>query len=202
LRNYKIFFIASVIFALLAAALAAYGYNSVAGMVPVVVSSTNIAPDEVVTGKNVIVGRTPRGALQGDTIRNINQIAGTAAKGYIPQGTVLRKSMFQPIDSAGVPAKLSLLDGRVAVAVSADIYTTVGNSLKAQNTVSVRASKEGTTRELIKEATVLAVPEKSGSKGAVILAVTPVEADAILSARSAGESLAMHLNPAAGGDKS
>ncbi|MTI84392.1 MAG: hypothetical protein FH756_10905 [Firmicutes bacterium] len=195
MRNYKLFFIASVAFAVMVAALAAYGYNSVAGMVPVVISSTSIAPDEMVTGKNVMPGRTPRGALKMDTIRDSRQLAGMTAKGYIPQGTVLRESMFQPISNAGVPAKLSLLNGRVAVAVPADIYTTVGNSLKEKNTVSVRASKEGITRELIKKATVLAIPKKGGVKGAVVLAVTPDEADAILSAQSAGESLAMHLNP-------
>ena len=150
---------------------------------------TEIQTDDLASPKTVGLGRTPRGALQSDTILNPADLAGMAAKGYIPAGTVLRKSMFQPMSNSGVPAKLKTMSGKVAIALAADINTTVGGVLKPNNQVTIKASDKGQTEALVNAATILSVPNQGTSDKAVIFAVTPSEAQAIWDAKSAGKTI-------------
>lgn len=188
----------SLILALAAAAAAAYGYSSVAGVVKVAVASSDIRADELASDKNVGAGQVPRGALQGDTVRDLSEINGMVAKGFIPQGTVLRKSMFQSVQSAGVAARLLAMPGRVALAVQSSIDTTVGGSVKAGSEVAVYSlTKNGPVR-LVERAPVLSAPEKGAQGGAVLLALTPQEAELILRAQGNREQLSFYLHPPGG----
>jgi len=193
MKNYKLFFIGTVVFALIAAAIFAYGYNNVNRMVNVAVAGTDIHPDETATPQNVVLGKTPRGALQSDTILKPSELANMCAKGYIPAGTILRKSMFQPVAKAGIPAKLAAMKGRVALAIPSDIETTVGETIRPGDAVDIMASVKGQTVKVGTDVTVLAVPREESK--AVVLAVTPKEADNILSAQSDGKSIALLLLP-------
>jgi len=194
LKNYKVFFFVSVILALLTSAAVAYGYNSVAGMVPVVVASDNIYEDRVVNSNNVTIRQFPKGGLQNDTVLDIEDIRGKVARGYIPRGTVLRNSMFQTVAGSGVPAKLSVMPGKVAVAIPSDIYTTVGGTIKDGNTVSLFTITEEKVVEIIKSAVVLRSPGEGRNDG-LVLAVLPQEAETIFSSIGRNDKLTVYLNP-------
>jgi Flp pilus assembly protein CpaB len=181
--------------ALIAASLAAYYYNKMAGMVTVAVAMQEIQADDMASPKNVGPGKTPRGALQSDTVINPSDLAGMAAKGYIPAGTVLRKSMFQPMSEAGVPAKLATMPGKVAIALPADINVTVGGVIKPGDRVTIKASEKGRTEILVSEATVLTVPQKGSKDDAITIAVTPRESQTIWDAKSLGKTIWHELLP-------
>lgn len=187
-----------VVFAALAAVTAAYNLNAVAGMVPVAVARSDIAPDEAASPKNIGVGKTPRGALQGDTVREPRELAGMAAKGFIPSGTVLKKSMFQPIEKAGAAARLSLKPGYVAVALSPSLDTTCGGEVKPGSLVDVKCvRKDGSLQVIAEKVEVLAAPEKS--KG-VVVALKKAEADRLLSEKAQSTVVLVLLPPEKEGD--
>lgn len=197
-KNYRLFFIITVIAAVAAALIGAYGYNTVARMVPVVVASQDINPDEMPTSKLVTMGKEPAGALKGDTITRFEDLQEMVARGYIPAGTPLRKSMFQPAAGAGISAKLATMNnGCVAVAVGATIDSTVGNAVKRGDKVSIKATMKGGTAVLLApNAEILDIPAREGSS-AVILAVTPQEAEKIEISRANGMLVWFELLPAA-----
>lgn len=154
-----------------------------------------IKADDMASPQNIGTGQTPRGALQNDTVINPSDLAGMAAKGYIPAGTVLRKSMFQPMSEAGVPAKLATMPGKVAIALPADINVTVGGIVKSGDRVAIKASQKGQTVTLVTEATVLTIPQSGSKDNAITIAVTPQESQIIWNAKSAGQTIWHELLP-------
>lgn len=114
------------------------------------------------------------------------------AKGYIPAGTVLRKSMFHAMDKAGIPAKLNHMSDKVAIALSADLNTTLGGIVEPGNKVTVKASDKGATYHLVTKTELLATPDK-GTEKAVVLAVTPYESHMIWDAISSGKTIWFEL---------
>lgn len=164
-------------------------------MVTVGVAMTDIHTDDMASPKNTGPGQTPRGALQGDTILTPSDLDGMAAKGYIPAGTVLRKSMFQPMSKTGITAKLATMPGKIAIALPANLNTLVGGVIKPSDKVNIKASEEGKTSELIKEAIILTTPNKGSNDNAITIAVTPQEAQELWNAQSLGKTIWHELLP-------
>jgi hypothetical protein len=77
------------------------------------------------------------------------------AKGYIPAGTILRKSMFMPLSAAGAAGRLSVMSENgeefFAVAVPNSLYTTVAGVLQPENRVDIyaRVKDEDSSPELL-----------------------------------------------------
>ncbi|MFX4261191.1 SAF domain-containing protein [Pelotomaculum propionicicum] len=197
MKNYKTFFIAAVFCAVMAALVGVYGYNTVAKMATVAVASKDIMADEIASDKNITIGKEPAGSLKEDSIRNMSDLKGMVAKGYIPAGTPLRKSMFMANAGAGVAARLGTLDGNlVAVAVPESTDTSVGGSLKRGDKVTVKsASRAGAKETLSPKAEVLDVPNKETGVTAVLLALTPAEAERIAQARATTQTVWCELLP-------
>ncbi len=141
-KNYRVYFVLFIIFATLAAGSAAISYNRIAGMVTVAAARQDLSPDEAASEQSIGTMKIPRGALQSDTIRVPESLKGYAARGYIPSGTVLRKSMFRP--STSVAAKLK--PGQVAIAIENNINTTVGNNIRPGNKVNITATVKTDTK--------------------------------------------------------
>lgn len=103
--------------------------------------------------------------------------------------------MFQKVSEAGIPARLATLSDRVAIALPADVSTTVGGFLKQGQEITIKSSARNSARTLVQRAVVLSAPEKNRSGGALVIAVTPTEADLIFGAKSNNEQLACELLP-------
>lgn len=178
MQNYRKSFMIFVILAAFAAIAAAYGYNSTAGEVSVVVAKSNIKLDQEAAG-NLISSKIPRGALQMDTVRQPTELEGYSARGFIPAGTVLRKSMFQL--GGGVSAKLK--PDQVAIAVPTNLDTTCAEKLSPGNHVNIRiANKQGDTvtcQEIADNVEVISVNEKG-----VVLAVDKSYANSFILGKS------------------
>lgn len=186
-----------VVFAALAAITVVYTINNVAGMVPVAVAKGDIYSDTAVSPDNVGQSKVPRGAIQVDTVRDPIQLQGMSAKGYIPSGTVLRKSMFQSINSAGAVARLSLKPGYVALALQPDLDATCGGEVKPGCLVNVKCvRKDGSVQKIADSVDVLSAPEKS--KG-VVIALTETDADRLLAERPNSTVVLELLPPKKGG---
>lgn len=182
---------------MLAALVGVYGYNTVAKMSNVVVASRDIAADETIGDSNITTGKEPAGSLKLDSVRNIGEIRGMIAKGFIPAGTPLRKSMFISASGAGVAARLSAMDGnKVAIAMPDTVDTSIGKALKKGDKVAVNGTtKAGTRTVLCPVADVLEVVDKDNGITAVILALTPTEAEQIAAARASSQSVWCELLP-------
>jgi len=200
LKNYRAFFIAAVVCAVLAALVGAYGYNTVAKMVTVTVASRDILADELVSDRNASYGKEPVGSLKPDSIKNINEVKGMVAKGFIPAGTPLRKSMFISVAGAGYAARLGALDGNlVALALPESVDTSVGKAIKRGDKVTVKgSSKNGSNQLMAQKAEVLDIPNKNTGVNAVVLALSPEEADKIALAKSQGYTIYCELLPVQG----
>lgn len=159
MKNYKTFFAAAILFAILTAIVAAYGYNTVAGVVDVVVAKRDIKADEPMLPEALGYGKTPKGAVVSDTVRNPAELQGMVAKGFIPAGTVVRKSMFQAVSTAGARAKLEL--GYVALAFNKDIDTSCSDQILPNSLVNIKSfNKDGTVVDVASEIRVICVTEK------------------------------------------
>ncbi len=197
MKNYRIFFVAAVVCAVLAALVGVYGYNTVAKMDNVVIASRDIIADETASDGNITVGKEPAGSLKADSVQNINEIKGMVAKGFVPAGTPLRKSMFMQSSGAGAAARLSAMEGnKVAIALPDTIDTSVGKALKKGDKVAVKgATKAGAKTVLCAAADVLEVVNKEKDIIAVILALTPTEAEQIATARATNQIVWCELLP-------
>lgn len=196
-KNYKLFFALAVGCGLLAALVAVYAFNTIAKMKPVVVASQNIKADEAPTSRTVTMGKEPAGALKVDSVTDFSQLKGMVAKGFIPEGTPLRLSMFQPVKGAGLAARLGGIGSdKVAVAIPSSVETTLGNALKRGDKVIVKAAgRDGVVQEFSQNAEVLDVPNKENGVNAVVLAVPVAEADKISSGQVSGLKIWCELLP-------
>jgi len=195
IKKHRVYFALGLVAIMLAALFSYHEYVSINGLVPVAVAARDIGEDTPASSQNVIPGKTPRGAVFNDTVFNPQDLDGMSAKGFIPAGQPIRKSMFQPIKDAGVAARLAHLGGnRVAIGLEASVPVTVGGELKVDYRVDVKSSSKGLTKKLADNAVVLAVPGKN--ERGVVLAVTPEEASSIETARDANEKISLEILPA------
>ena len=187
------FFVLFVVFAAIAAVSVAWGFNNMAGLTAVAVAQGDILADEAASPGKLGTTKIPKGAVQLDTIRNPMDLKGYSARGFVPAGTVLRKSMFQPIEKAGTVAKLSLMPGKKAIALDPTLNTTCGGSLKAGCYIDIWAlGKDGSVDLMGEDIEVLSVPEQSSG---VVIAVDDETAERIFRAHNSSSFVATLLPP-------
>lgn len=180
MKNYKTFFAAAILFAILTAIVAAYGYNTVAGVVDVVVAKRDIKADETMQPEALGYGKTPKGAILNDTVKNPAELQGMIAKGYIPAGTVLRKSMFQQVTSAGARAKLQ--PGYVALAFDKDLNTSCSDQILPGSLVNIKSfNKDDSVVDVASEIEVICITEKG-----VVIAVPEELSDSVIEQKNIG----------------
>lgn len=180
MKNYKTFFAAAILFAILTAIVAAYGYNTIAGVVDVVVAKRDIKADETMQPEALGYGKTPKGAILNDTVKNPAELQGMIAKGYIPAGTVLRKSMFQTVTTAGARAKLK--PGYVALAFNKDLDTSCSDQILPNSSINIKSfNKDGTVVDVASEMQVICVTEKG-----IVLAIPEELSDSVIEQKNIG----------------
>jgi len=208
-KNYKVWLVASVVFAVLAAVAAVSVVRSYVGAVQVMAAAKDISPGQVVGATQLVPVDVPQGNLYPDAVRGAADVAGMVAKGYVPAGTVLRKSMFAPPQAAGAAGQLALLGGdRLAVAVPNSLYTTVAGVLKAGDRVDIYALvKDGQPEKLISDVLVLQAGTVSTGDGqqqqtpGVVVALTQEELSKVLPHLSGDQArLVFVLKPAEAGE--
>lgn len=201
LRNYRLMFFLFVVCAAIAAIIAVVTLNRASGLAQAAVAAANISEDEVASSRNVGTAKIPQAAVQSDTAASPADLQGMAARGFIPAGTVLRRSMFQKISASGAEAKLSLEPGLVAVALPVGLDTTVGGEVRAGCRVDVAAvKKDGSMVAVASGVEVLSVPDTSSqnqnSLKGVVLGMQKGAADQLLALEKAsGSSIVMELLP-------
>jgi Flp pilus assembly protein CpaB len=143
--NYKTWIALTVVFAVAAALTAVSTLQRYARVVPVAAAAHDIQPDRVVTAQDLVVSNISKGSVYQDCVAP-QQIAGTAARGFIPAGTVLRASMFQAGPST-IAGKLSTLEGEyAALAVANSLETTVAGAVNPGDRVDIYAVLPGQGR--------------------------------------------------------
>lgn len=148
-KNYRIWIVISVVLAVLAGIGAVSAVKSYVDTVKVAAASREISAGQMVKTGSLVMVDVPKGNLYPDAVRSTNEVAGMVAKGYIPAGTVLRKSMFLPPRAAGAAGQLSVMGEEfLAVAVPNSLYTTVAGVLQPGNRVDIYArAKESSPPE-------------------------------------------------------
>ncbi len=146
LSNWKAVFPVFLILALVLGIGFWFYMRNIGGSVEVAVARVDInLDDEVSVPVNVGVGEMQVGSLYSDTIRSAGQLKGKSAKGFIPEGTVLRESMLQP--AIGPIARLK--PGNVAISVANTINTTVAEAVKPGNIVRVNIVNKASSADKI-----------------------------------------------------
>lgn len=194
-QNYRKFFFLALVLALVAAGIAGYAWHTMMSMIPIAKAGADILPEQQTTPQNVIPGRELKGSLHADTVKDPIELKDMVAKGFIPAGTTLRKSMFQPVSATGVAARLE--PGQVAVAVPANIQSTCGGTVKKGSQVDLLVTSKTATEVVGHRITVLDVTVKKdgGSDSAVILALTDQQGKLLTSTMSKGSSPVLFLRP-------
>lgn len=139
-KNYRTWIVISVVLAVLAGVLTVYTVRSYVGTVRVMAAARDVNAGQVVEAGSLVAVDVPKGVLYPDAVRNASEVAGMVAKGYVPAGTILRKSLFVPPQAAGAAGRLSTLGGDfLAVAVPNSLYTTVAGVLQPGDRVDIYA---------------------------------------------------------------
>ena len=83
IKKHNIFYVLFVVFAVVTAIGVFHGYNTVTKKVPVAKAGADLVQDEMASSKNLVIGHTPIGAFQKDTVRPPVEIKGMYAKSFI-----------------------------------------------------------------------------------------------------------------------
>ena len=147
-KNYRIWLIMSVTMAVLAGIVAVSAVRSYVDTVKVVATTREVDSGQIVDAGFLTMVDVPRGNLYPDAVYNAGEIAGMVARGYIPAGTVLRRSMFMPLAAAGTAGQLSVMSENtgekyLAVAVPNSLHTTVAGVLQSGNRVDIYTQARG-----------------------------------------------------------
>ena len=122
LKNYKLWLVGALFLAFCAGAISVVTVRSFSATEKALAAGTDITPVSLESLNNLNQVDVARGNFYADTIRSTTELMGLVPKGFIPAGTVLRKSMFQPIENAGMSGSRHARGDRVAVAIPND-YT-------------------------------------------------------------------------------
>lgn len=180
LKNYKIWLIGAVLLAFAAGAISVVTVRSFSATEKALAAASDISPSS--SEINLTPVDVARGNLYPDVVRSKTELAGFVPKSYIPAGTILRKSMFQPVESAGMPGKLAALgDNRVAVAIPNDLYTSIAGNLAEGNRVDIYLKPKGEMPTLalvdvpVLQGATITVPEQGEQQSQGIVLAVPAE---------------------------
>ena len=205
LKNYKLWLVGALFLAFCAGAISVVTVRSFSATEKALAAGTDITPVSLESLNNLNQVDVARGNFYADTIRSTTELMGLTPKGFIPAGTVLRKSMFQPIENAGMSGKLAVLGGdRVAVAIPNDLYTSVAGNLAEGDKVDVYLRPKGSLPTLALEdvlvlqgaTTVIPQQGEQPSQG-IVLAVPAMELNKILQGMQGDQSMLLILKPLA-----
>ncbi|MGE5372397.1 MAG: SAF domain-containing protein [Solirubrobacterales bacterium] len=188
--NYRISFSVFVVCAALVALIMANAYHSVTKTTLVAVAKTDLAPAQAAQPKSIGMKRLPANALDSQTIVRPDLIKDRITRGFIPAGTVLRKSMFLPAGQAGAAAQLS--PGTVAIALDADIHTTCADEIRNGSFVTVFSARGGSVNVITEKTRVLSI---SKERKAVVLELTPEAAHLMAAERQGHGQIVLCLLP-------
>lgn len=188
LKNYKAWLILTVVLAVAAGALSVWLIRSYVGAVKVASALTDLEAGAVAQARNVTMVDCARGNLYPDAVRNPSEVAGMVTRGFIPSGTILRKSMFMNPQMAGISGQLSALGKEYrAVAVTNTMSTTVAGTVQSGDRVDVYASpKDAATHiKLLDDVLVLQAGSVKTSEGqqqspGLVLALKDKDAEALI----------------------
>lgn len=203
LKDPKVFLIFTICLGLIISLVGYNMFNSNKKKVPVLKAKFNINQDDVVTTDKTYIDHVHVDDNYNDAVENLDpeQIA----IGYIPAGTIIRKSMLKPKSQAGVIGILNKYPDRRAVALKADIDTTVGNTVTTGSLVQVSAIYDvkgsngtGSSENLLDNIPVLKGATASGDAPgsqtqAIVLALTPGERDKLNDARAKDATIVVSL---------
>jgi Flp pilus assembly protein CpaB len=141
LKNYKAWLALMLLFAAGAGFLSVHLIRSYTGTVEVVSALTDLDAGSVIRAQSTAMVDCARGNLYPDAVSDPGEVAGMVARGFIPGGTILRKSMFVSPRMSGVSGQLTSLgrDYR-AVAVANTTATTVAGVVRPGDRVSIYVS--------------------------------------------------------------
>ena len=205
LKNYKLWLVGALFLAFCAGTISVVTVRSFSATEKALAAGTDITPVSLESLNNLNQVDVARGNFYADTIRSTTELMGLVPKGFIPTGTVLRKSMFQPIENAGMSGKLAMLGGdRVAVAIPNDLYTSVAGNLAEGDKVDVYLRPKGSLPTLALEdvlvlqgaTTVIPQQVELPSQG-IVLAVPAMELNKILQGMQGDQSMLLILKPLA-----
>lgn len=209
LKNFRYWLLAAVVFAAVAAVGSVQAVRSFAGAVQAVAVKRDVQAGEILTQNDLTLVEQARGTLYGDAVLSPRDAVGMAVRGFLPAGTVLRRSMLVPPQQAGMAgAVASLGPGYVAVAVPNTLGTTVAGTLESGNRVDVysRASDKEPPVKVASDVLVLragAVRTREGEQPTqgVVLAVPEADLPKLLPYVTGGKeaSLTFVLKPLASG---
>lgn len=206
LKNYKLWLVGALFLAFCAGAISVVTVRSFSATEKALAAGTDITPVSLESLNNLNQVDVARGNFYADTIRSTTELMGLIPKGFIPAGTVLRKSMFQPIENAGMSGKLAMLGGdRVAVAIPNDLYTSVAGNLAEGDKVDVYLRPKGSLPTLALEDVLVlqgattVIPQQQGEQPSqgIVLAVPAMELNKILQGMQGDQSMLLILKPLA-----
>lgn len=203
LKNYKLWLIAAVLLAFAAGAISVATVRSFSATEKALAAASDISPSSPKI--NLAPVDVARGNLYPDTVRSRADLMGLIPKSFIPAGTILRTSMFQPIENAGMSGKLAILGGdRRAVALPNNLYTSIAGNLAEGDRVDVYLRPKGAlpspTPDLtdvpVLQGAKITVPEQGEqpSQG-IVLAVPARELNKILQGMQGEQSMLLVLKP-------
>jgi Flp pilus assembly protein CpaB len=189
LKDYKAWLVLTIVLALAAGILSVWLINSYIGAETVLVNNIDLDRGAVVQPQALAQAQCPRGNLYPDAVVNVGQIAGKAAKGFIPAGTILRLSMFTDPQLTAPASRLTVLGKDYeAVAVASGMNTNVAGTLNVDDRVDVYVYPKDAPgpEKIISGALVLQAGTSKGPNGAlqqsqgIVLALDVQDLDALL----------------------
>ncbi len=189
LKDYKAWMALTIVLAVAAGILSVWLINSYASTVPVLVNSTDLDLGVIVQPQSLAQAQCSRGNLYQDAALSSAQVAGKAAKGFIPAGTILRLSMFTDPQQTATASRLAALGKDYeAVAIPSGMNTTVAGTLNVDDRVDVYVYPKNASgqQKIISGALVLQAGLTRGSDGSVqqsqgiVLALDSKDLDALL----------------------
>jgi len=137
-RNYKLWLAVSVFLAALAALITITTIQKYTGTVRIVAAKTDIQSTSMITGNVLMYKEILRMDLYPDAVTDPRQIGGMIAKGFIPNGTFLRASMFEIPTVAQMSGKIGFMGKNYrAVALPKQLSTTVASTLNEDDIVDI-----------------------------------------------------------------
>jgi Flp pilus assembly protein CpaB len=197
-KNPRTFLALAGVFALLAALATAQTLAAATQTAPAVVAKVDLSAHAVVFPDQLAVIEIPAPAGYEDGVPAISAAAGQVTKGFIPAGTVVRRSMLTDPQAAAPQGQLSALSrdveftGFALPAEAAGVGGTVrqGDLIDLYGIFPARSDQAGGVHLLAETVPVILVTD-----GAVIVALTREDLGAVLSAQAGQAVLTAALVP-------
>lgn len=209
MRGYRVMMILAVVCAVAAALLSVRTIQAYVGQVKVIAAAKDLSPDQVITANDLQWVTLPKGAVYRDAVESPVQAEGYVARGFAPDGTVLRQSMLEPGYEAGIPGRLAQLSQGgaryFAVALPENIFTTVGGQVHTGDRVDIYLTKSAiplASDVVVLDGMSTTINQKADPQQGIVVAVTRQEQISLLPCLTQGSnpegSLVLVLRPGKG----